>query len=87
MTRASSGISRRVAIVITDIWEERSASFISVTRIGELGTNLDVTRNRRTSVLTRATRRNISEDAILHSHSREILKSFKWSIPSHYTRL
>jgi hypothetical protein len=28
-----------------------------------------------TSVLTRATRRNISEDAILHSHRRENLKS------------
>jgi hypothetical protein len=30
-----------------------------------------------TSVLTRATRRNIQEDAILHSHSREKLKSYK----------
>jgi hypothetical protein len=29
------------------------------------------------SVLTRATRRNIAEDAILHSHCREILKSYK----------
>jgi hypothetical protein len=29
-----------------------------------------------TSVLTRATRRNILEDAILHSHSRENLKSY-----------
>jgi hypothetical protein len=28
-----------------------------------------------TSVLTRATRRNIPEDTILHSHSRENLKS------------
>jgi hypothetical protein len=30
-----------------------------------------------TSVLTRATRRNIQEDAILHSHRRENLKSYK----------
>jgi hypothetical protein len=29
-----------------------------------------------TSVLTRATRRNIQEDAILHSHRRENLKSY-----------
>jgi hypothetical protein len=30
-----------------------------------------------TSGLTRATRRNIPEDAILHSHRRENLKSYK----------
>jgi hypothetical protein len=33
-----------------------------------------------TSVITRATRRNIPEDAIFHSHRRENLKSYK--IPS-----
>jgi hypothetical protein len=31
----------------------------------------------KTSVLTRATRRNIPEDTILHSHRRENLKSYK----------
>jgi hypothetical protein len=33
-----------------------------------------------TSLLTRATRRNITEDAILHSHRRENLKSYNSSI-------
>jgi hypothetical protein len=39
---------RRVALVKTDVSEERSASLIKVTRIGELGTTLAVTSNRRT---------------------------------------
>jgi hypothetical protein len=44
---ASSGMLRRVALVGTDISEEISASFIRVTRIGELATMLAVTNNRR----------------------------------------
>jgi hypothetical protein len=39
---------RRVAIVRTDVSEELSSSFIRVTKIGELGTTLAVTSNRRT---------------------------------------
>jgi hypothetical protein len=38
-----SGMLRRVALVITDVSEELSVSFIRVTRIGELGTMLAVT--------------------------------------------
>jgi hypothetical protein len=94
---ASSGTLRRVALVRGDVWEERSASFIRVTRIGELGTMLAVhsspilvtlmmeaIRPSETSVLTRATRRNIPEDIILHSHCRENLKSYlaltRWTL-------
>jgi hypothetical protein len=76
-----------VALAITDVSEERNASIIKVTRIGELGTTLAVTSNRRQlrrntivweylmmealrsselSALTRATRRYIPEDGILH---------------------
>jgi hypothetical protein len=36
---------RRVALVITDVWDELSASFIRVTRIRELGKMLPVTSN------------------------------------------
>jgi hypothetical protein len=39
---------RHMALVRTEVSEERSASFIRVIRIGELGTTLAVTCNRRT---------------------------------------
>jgi hypothetical protein len=93
---ASSGLLRRVALVRTDVSEELSASFISVTRIGELGTTLvtasvpsspilvTLTKEALSSsemlVLTRATLCNISEDAILHSHRRENLKSYTFKL-------
>jgi hypothetical protein len=43
----SSGMLRRVALVRTNVSEERSASFIRVTRIDEVGTTLGVISNRR----------------------------------------
>jgi hypothetical protein len=58
-----------MALVGTDVSEEPSASIIRVTNIGEIGSF-------ETSLLTRATWRNISEGGILHSHRRENLKSY-----------
>jgi hypothetical protein len=57
---ASSGMLLRVTLVRTDVSEELSSFFIRVSS--------------ETSVLTRATRRNIPEDAIVYSHSHENLK-------------
>jgi hypothetical protein len=75
----SSGMLCRVDLVRTDVSEELSASFIRVTRIGELGTVTatvvpssrilvpvmkEALSSSETSVPTRVTRRNIPEDAI-----------------------
>jgi hypothetical protein len=65
-----SEMLRHVALVRTDVSEELSATIIRVTRIGELGTTLAVTSNRRTW-------HNIPEDGILHSRRRGNLKSYK----------
>jgi hypothetical protein len=55
-----------LASVRTEVSEEISTSIIRVTRIGQLGTTLAVTSNRRF----------IIEDDILHSQRRENLKSY-----------
>jgi hypothetical protein len=84
----SSGVLRRVAVVRTDVSEELSASFIrhacrvlftaGVVASSPILVTLmkEALSSYETLVLTRATQRNIPEDAILHSHHRENLKSY-----------
>jgi hypothetical protein len=61
----SSGMLRRVGLVKTDVSEEHSASFIRVTIIGELGTTLAVSSNRRTR--RRNTRPATEQRGCVHS--------------------
>jgi hypothetical protein len=69
---------RRVALVRTDVSEERNAFFIRVIRIGELETTLAATTtDARCEEIPRAIRRNTPEDTIIHSHRRENLKSYR----------
>jgi hypothetical protein len=63
----SSGMLRRMVLVRTDVSEEFSASFIRITRIGELGTTLAVTSNRRTLVFLRSVRRLLVTASVVHS--------------------
>jgi hypothetical protein len=83
----SSGMLRHVALVRTDISEERIAYIFGVTKVGELETTLAVTSNRstlrrstehssETSFFTKTSRHHIPEDGIFHSHRREKLKSY-----------
>jgi hypothetical protein len=91
---ASTGMLCCVALVRTDVSEELNASFNGVTRISRTSVvsswpilvtlMMEELCASETSILTRATRRNIPEDVILHSHRRENLKSYKLSCVPKY---
>jgi hypothetical protein len=61
----SYGMLRHVAFVRTDVSEELSPSIIRVTRIGELGTMLAVSSNRRTLRRRLLVTANVSSSPIL----------------------
>jgi hypothetical protein len=69
-----------MALVKTDVSEELNASIIRVARIDEsisVTLMMEELNSSETSVFTRATWRNIPQDAILHSHRRENLNSYE----------
>jgi hypothetical protein len=72
----SSGMLRRVALVRIDVSDERSASVIRVTRIGELGTTLALISNRRT----------LRKNTILATLMKEALISSETSVLTGFTR-
>jgi hypothetical protein len=71
----SSWMLRRVALVRTDFSRERSTSIIWVTRIGELGTTLTVTSNRRTQLVSVASYRYVPSSPILVTLMMEVITS------------
>jgi hypothetical protein len=82
------------ALIRTDVSEELSASFIRVTRIGELGTTLPLTSNRRTlrrNVFLRSVHRllvtaNVISSPILVTLMKEALSSSETSVFTRATR-
>jgi hypothetical protein len=66
---ASSGMLHYVALVRTDVSEERGASFIRVTRIGERGTTLIVTSHRLTLGRNTSNLKSLKQFSIIVSNS------------------
>jgi hypothetical protein len=79
---------RRVALVRTDVSEECFASIIRVTKIGDLGTTLDVTSNRRRlrKNTKTVTANFIPSSPILVTLMMEALSSSEMSVPTRATR-
>jgi hypothetical protein len=87
---ASSGMLRSVALVRTDVSEELTNHLVFLRSVHRLLVTASIVPSSPTLVtlmkealssyeplvLTRATRRNIPEDSILHSHRRGNLKSY-----------
>jgi hypothetical protein len=71
---------RRVAIVRTNVSEELSASIIRVTRIGELGTTLDVTSNGELGTTLAVTNNVVPSSPILVTLMMEALSSSEMSV-------
>jgi hypothetical protein len=71
---------RHVTLVRTDVSEELSASIIRVTRIGELGTTLAVTNNRRTLRQLLVTANVVFSSPILVILMMEALSSSETSV-------
>jgi ribosomal protein L3 len=82
----SSGTLRRVALIRTDVPEEPGASFIKVTRIGELGTTLAVTSNRRTLRVSVTSYDYVPSSPILVTLMKEVLRSSETSVVTIATR-
>jgi hypothetical protein len=72
----------RVALVRTDVSEELTASFIRVTSIGELGTTLAVTNNRRTLLITASV---VPSSPILVTLMKETLSSSETLVLTSHT--
>jgi hypothetical protein len=80
---ASSRMLRRAALVRTDVSEDFSASFIMVTRIGELGTMLAATSNRHTDsvFLSSPILVTLMKEALCSSETSVLTRTTRRNIP------